>query len=209
MGDRAPIEDPIDRAVVEFVRQFRRDHGHGPTDAEGAGHFDWESPWAFGYRAQKLVRAGHLERPPGHRSLRVADERPGTSYPLVGVVAAGGPLPPLGEEGERLYLHELFPHSADLVALRVKGDSMRDAHIVDGDYVLVRRDPDPPNRAKVVVSIGGELTLKVLRRSRERKSGRAAVVLEPCNAEMEPIELVEDEGTFIVGTLAGVIRPPK
>lgn len=197
MDERGAL-DEVESKVVEFVREFRHEHGAGPTDAEGAAHFGWASGWSFGARVKSLVARGYLRRTDAHRSLDVVDGADPRSLPIIGVVAAGAPLPTFSDLG-RFSFHEQFP-DPELVVLKVKGRSMVDAQIADGDWVIIRRNPQPEAGSKVVCSIDDELTLKVLRRT------KGEVWLYPCNRDMKAFKLKPDENTCIIGVLVGVVR---
>lgn len=196
MGERAPLTD-AERRVYELLRAVIGAGGAVPSRQEMADRLGFASDRAVSYHVEHLEEKGYLRRTGGHRGIELTDD-PSPSLPLIGVVAAGSPLPP-GDDQGRFRFHDEFP-DPDLCVLRVKGASMIEDQIASGDYVLVRRDPDPPTGAKVVCSIDGELTLKRLGRV-----GKKSVLL-PANRDMKPIPLREDENTFIVGVLVGVVR---
>lgn len=122
----------------------------------------------------------------------------GAGAPVVGVVAAGVPIAP-GEGHDRLVFHELFKWD-DLAAFRVRGDSMRDQCINDGDYAIIRRQAEPADGKVVLVSINGEVTLKVY------KTQRGVVYLHSQNSAKPPIKLTADADTILIGVLVGVVR---
>jgi len=152
--------------------------------------------------ALKYVRAleekGHVRQLEGHRGVLPADTSAVSSIPIVGVCAAGVPLPTFSDLGQFNFNSEFG--EPGLVMMRIDGESMIEAQIADGDFVLVRRDPEPPSGAKVVFSIDGGLTLKVLRRA------KGEVWLYPCNRDMKAMRLKPDENAYIVGVLVGVVR---
>ena len=122
------------------------------------------------------------------------------SVPLVGTVAAGTGV--LAQENvEELYtLPEEFAGSGETFMLKVRGDSMIEAGILDGDYVVVRHQPDADDGDIVVAGIpDDEATVKILRRQ------GATVILVPANSAMAPIELPGEEVT-IYGRVISVLR---
>lgn len=198
MPDLPPLTS-TEEQVLEFVSRALREGRGAPTFRAIADRFRWASTRAAGYHLERLEEKGYLRRTrPGWRRLEVVADRSG-SLPVVGPVAAGTPLPPGDYDGERFAFDELFAPD-DLVVMRVKGESMIEDHIKDGDYVLVRRRPEAQSGEKVVCSIDGELTLKVLRRS------GGAVWLHPCNRKMRRIRLDPKKDNQVVGVLVGVVR---
>jgi repressor LexA len=138
--------------------------GDVPTVREIAAHFGFASPKAITDHLTGLERKGYLSRAPGRsRNIRLADSA--TGIPVLGLVPAGVPLTAIETFAGRLSLPGLFPEP-DHFALQVKGASMRDAGILDGDYVIVRLQPDAPDNAIVVAYLDGEATVKRLRRTR-------------------------------------------
>jgi len=116
---------------------------------------------------------------------------------LHGLVSAGLPLPST-ETTDRLVFSDLFKGD-DLMAFRVRGDSMAEAHICEDDYVIVRRNPEPEEGRIVVVSIDGKAVLKIVRRTR-------GVVWLHSRDGKAPVKLDALADSFIVGVIAGVVR---
>lgn len=200
MADDLPPLTPAEAQVLDFVRRALRDTHGVPTLRAIADRFGWASTRAAGYHLERLEAKGYVRRAgPGWRWLEVAGGGNDRSIPLLGPVAAGAPIPAGDYDGERFAFHEMFAPD-DLVAMRVRGDSMIEDHIKDGDYVLVRRGPEAQSGAKVVCAIDGELTLKVLRRS------GGAVWLHPCNARMRRVRLDPRKDNQVIGVLVGVVR---
>jgi repressor LexA len=200
--------------VLEFIREYRDREGFPPSVRDIGGHFGL-APSTVHDHVRALEKKGRLEHQPGlSRSFAPlskesgARERPqrthspGEGIPVVGRVAAGAPI--LADENieERVSLPEGWaPPGAFL--LRVEGQSMRDAHILDGDLVLVRPQRDASNDEIVVALIEDEATVK-----RFRKTARG-IELRPENPDYAPIEVGPSEGlrVEIVGKVIGVFRP--
>jgi repressor LexA len=120
--------------------------------------------------------------------------------PILGRISAGGPLFAQENIEGRLGVEQLMRSQPDF-ALRVQGDSMRDAGILPGDVVLVRRTPDPHDGEIVVALIGDEATIKRLRRLRDR------VELRPENPAYAPIIVTPESPPLrILGRVVGVYR---
>ena len=185
--------------ILQFIREAIEATGFPPTRAEIAHALDFRSPNAAESHLRALERKGAIEIMQGAaRGIRLAGE-PG--IPLVGRVAAGSPI--LAEEHvERRYQFDasLFKPRADYL-LRVRGMSMRDVGILDGDLLAVHRTADARTGQIVVARVHDEVTVKRLRR-------RGAVIeLLPENPEFEPIVVdTRREPLAIEGIAVGVIR---
>jgi repressor LexA len=197
--------------IWDFLVDYVDRHGYPPTVREIGQAVGLASPSTVHAHLANLERAGLLKRDPTKpRALeltarRSESERAGraaAALPLVGEIAAGGPL--LAEDNIEEYVDVpdlVAPGGADFL-LRVKGDSMVDAGILDGDYVVVRRQQDAGD-GEIVVALAGEdetadeATVKRL----FRENGR--VRLQPENAAMAPIYA---EHVQIIGKVVGVFR---
>lgn len=150
-----------------------------------------------------LEKKGLLRRAPYKaRSLELTsrasfpDERP-TAFPLVGRIAAGRPIEAISER-ETIDLEDLFQTRSGVFVLEVRGDSMIDEHIRDGDYVVVERRATPHNGETVVALLDdGEATLKKFYREGRR------VRLQPANPAYEPLY---PDNLQIQGVVIGVLR---
>jgi repressor LexA len=185
--------------ILQFIRQAIEATGFPPTRAEIARALSFRSPNAAESHLRALERKGAIEIMQGAaRGIRLAE---GPGIPLIGRVAAGSPI--LAEEHvERHYQFDssLFKPRADYL-LRVRGMSMRDVGILDGDLLAVHRTADARTGQIVVARVHNEVTVKRLRR-------RGAVVeLLPENPEFEPIVVdTRREPVAIEGIAVGVIR---
>ena len=199
--------------VLGFIRSFLARHGLPPTVREIGEKFKVTPRAAFDH-LRALERKGALERRVSagrtSRALMPRDmARPAAyrSVPVLGRIAAGGPL--LAEEnreGELPLAASALPgRGEDLFALRVRGDSMIDAHICDGDLVLVRRQESAqPNDIVVALvesAAGEEATVKRFFRDGPR------VVLKPEHPTMAPIVVdPRERAVRIVGKVVGLLR---
>jgi repressor LexA len=198
--------------VLEFIRAFTSRHGVPPTVREIGERFRVTPRAAFDH-LRALERKGALQRRSSprrtSRALTLSEPAGGSRYravPVLGRIAAGRPL--LAEEnreGDLPLAPSALRDADDVFALRVHGQSMVDAHICDGDLVLVRRqDSAQPNDivvAAVEGEAGEEATVKRFQRDGER------VVLKPENATMAPLVLDPRERQVrILGKVIGLLR---
>ncbi len=186
--------------VLDLVRSHIADTGYPPTRADIARELGFRSANAAEEHLKALARKGALEIVPGtSRGIRLPDDE---GLPVVGRVAAGSPI--LAQE----HIEEtcsvppnLFRPAADFL-LRVEGDSMIDAGILDGDLLAVHKTPEAANGAIVVARIDDDVTVKRLRRK-----SRTRVVLEAENEAYDPIEVDLRSQDFVIeGLSVGVIR---
>lgn len=207
--------------ILELVQITIERTGAPPTRAEIAAELGFKSPNSAEEHLQALARKGVIELLGGTsrgirlktstlRSLNEARGKqfrlalPGTqalSLPLVGRVAAGHPI--LAQENiDQTYQLEatLFPRKPDYL-LRVKGMSMRDAGIVDGDLLAVQKASDARNGQIVVARLGDEVTVKRLQRTRH------GIELLPENPDFQPIVVpTATEDFYIEGIAVGLLR---
>jgi repressor LexA len=162
--------------------------------------FDIKSPNGVMCHLKALEKKGLIKREGfSARAIQLLDRQPHTSgLPFLGVVAAGSPTEAVAQT-ERLDFDDLFGGPNHYV-LQVRGQSMIEDHIDDGDYVVIRKQEKAENGARVVAMINDEVTLK--RYYRERNHIR----LEPSNGEMAPIVVDASEQPKILGVLVGVLR---
>ena len=197
--------------VLRLIRELTEVSGYPPTRAEIAEKMGFRSVNAAEQHLRALEKKGAIEISSGaSRGIRVRDGRPSGrlarlfELPVVGRVAAGSPM--LAEEniqGRYQLDPNLFTPRADYL-LRVRGMSMRDAGILEGDLLAVHRTPEARTGQIVIARLGDEVTVK-----RFRRRGHA-VQLEPENPEFEPIEVdLRSETLAIEGIAVGVIRSGK
>lgn len=191
------------KEVLDFISSFVQRNGYSPSFEEIAHGLNLRSLATVHKHITNLQQKGLLQR--AHNRSRSIDvlpprpkARPGERLPLVGRIAAGLPLEAV-ETQESISLSDIVGHR-DVFALKVRGDSMRDEHIVDGDYVFVEK-ASTAHEGEIVVALvrGAETTLK-----RYYLEG-SLVRLQPSNAEMDPIFVPADQ-VAIQGRVLGVIR---
>ena len=209
------LENPLltsrQQEIWQFLAEYVDAHGYPPTVREIGDAVGLASPSTVHAHLANLERAGLLRRDPtkpralelvGHRRVETPPAPPELArLPLVGQIAAGGPL--LAEENveEEIAVPEPLFGNADFL-LRVKGESMIQAGILDGDVLVVRRQQDATNGDVVVALVGDdesadEATVKTF----YREAGR--VRLQPENDALEPIYA---DHVQILGKVIGVFR---
>jgi repressor LexA len=194
---------PRQRQVLRFIQDSLDEQGLPPTRAEIAAALGFKSANAAEDHLRALQRKGVIDLMPGaSRGIQLKDSlREQFGLPLIGRVAAGRPI--LAEENiEARYQidPELFqprPH----YLLKVRGMSMRNAGILDGDLVAVHRTPEVRNRQIVVARLENEVTVK-----RYKQDGSIAWLL-PENEDFEPIRVdLKQQSMTIEGIVVGVLR---
>jgi repressor LexA len=171
-----------------------------PTYRELCAEFGWASTGTIRDHLRALVRKGHVELTGKHRQIRLRNERAAIArVPLVGRVVAGVPV--ISDENieQRIPVPAAWATRGTFFALRVAGDSMRGAGILQGDQVVVRQQSVAADRDIVVATIEGETTIKRLRLRGRR------VMLVPENPRYRSIE-VRAEEAIIQGVVVGLMR---
>jgi len=194
---------PRQSQVLELIRRHISDTGYPPTRADIAQELGFKSPNAAEEHLKALARKGAIEIIPGtSRGIRLPDLAE-SGLPLVGRVAAGNPI--LAEENieDRVDLPAGFFRPRADYLLRVKGDSMIEAGIFDGDLLAVHKTQQATNGQIVVARIEDEVTVKRFQRTRKRNQ----IVLLPENKDYQPIEVdIANQAFAIEGLSVGVIR---
>jgi len=202
--------------IVEFIAMTVRDRGYPPSVREIAVAVDLASTSAVHHHLQALEREGLLERGASHsRAIRLTplattrtsgSEPSGTNVipfegrtlPVIGEIAAGGPIEAYQETSETLAVPDAVAADGDAYVLRVRGDSMIDAHITDGDYVVIRPQQTAHDGDIVVAQVEeNAVTLKRFFKEKNR------VRLQPAN-DQYPAQFYD--AVRIQGKLIGVIR---
>jgi repressor LexA len=185
--------------VYDMIRSLIVQRGYGPTVREIGEHFGIKSPNGVMCHLRALERKGLITRSPNKSraiELTHAADRNGHALPMAGMVAAG-PTTLAFEQNDRVDFSEMF-FKDDRFILRVSGDSMIDAHITDGDYVVIQKqDTAQPGDMVVAQTPEGEATLKYWYPEGDR------IRLQPANDSMDPIYVRE---ASVIGVAVGVVR---
>ena len=201
---------PRQRAAYDFIQSFGARKGYAPSYDEIRRHLGLASLNAVAKLVAQLRRRGHLApAPPNAKrwlepmvatargsASRIASSAP--TLPLLGTIAAGRPIEPV-ETGEEIEIPASMLGAGERYALRVRGDSMLEDGIHDGDVVIVRRARRADPGETVVAVVDGEATLKRFH------PARGHVELRPANAALRPIRARADQ-VEIRGVLVGLLR---
>jgi repressor LexA len=189
------------KRILEFLVEYTKSHGYPPTVREIGEHFRFLWAAARGH-LQALQRKGFVRINPSiSRGIEIPGIKPSSGFmlPVAGKIRAGRPILAREDIDAHILIDKsLFPHS-DAFSLRVTGDSMIEAGILNGDYVVVRPQKTIENGEISVVLIDDEATIK--RVFKEKKK----IVLKPENKNMKPSMHNPDE-VSIIGKVVGVIR---
>jgi repressor LexA len=188
------------KEILDFIRSYREEEGISPTQREIREKFRLSSFGTVQKHLKRLEEKGALSRQWNRsRGISPADEQPTSrSIALLGTVAAGRPIEPFPDE-ESIEVPSSLLGKGEHYVLRVRGDSMVEDGIRDGDYVVVARRLTAQNGQTVVALVRGEATLK-----RYYAEG-ARVRLQPANAAMKPLT-VDARDVTLQGVVTGLIR---
>lgn len=209
---------PRQKEVVKQIAKLSQEHGYPPTLAELASALGLRNRMTVHQHVVALKRKGVVQWEPGlNRSLRIVDAASTDSFaaepesaprridnnvaklPLAGTIAAGRPLDAV-ESNDYLDIESGFAKSG-CYALKIKGDSMIEDGIYDGDFVIVKPNPSPTNGEIVVALLeDGSATLKRF----FKEKGRFR--LQPANSKMDPIIVDSANQLQIQGTVVGLFR---
>lgn len=207
------------RAIHAFIADRIEADGFAPSQAEIARAFGFKGVRAAQYHLEALEAAGIVERSPGRaRSLRLL-QLPGgpqqlplpthddvLQLPVLGQVAAGVPIgADIGSEQVVLMDRAFFSPAPDYL-LKVKGDSMRDEGIFDGDLIGVHRTSEARSGQVVIARIDDEITVKLLKIG-QGPLGNRTIRLLPRNPDYAPIEVQPGQDFAIEGLYCGLVRP--
>ncbi|MEJ2061452.1 MAG: transcriptional repressor LexA [Gammaproteobacteria bacterium] len=191
---------PKQAEILQYLRDYQALHGRAPTLGEIGRAVGLASRSTAHYHVNALVEAGHLERSPGWRGVRLAEEHQNPlALPLAGRIAAGHPIEAIPGQDEIDFAGMLL--GPDRYVLQVRGDSMVEAGILDGDYVVMRRAESADDGDIVAALIDDEeATLKRLRQCRNGE-----VLLIPENSQMTALRY-DAERVRIQGILVAQLR---
>ncbi len=201
-----------EREVLEFLAQFQKQYGYSPTLSEIARATGHKSNSTVHTLIRSLVEKGYVQKVDGNtRVLKIIDEKaanglmgqlPSIELPLMGYIAAGKPLEPHTDPNATFQISaSMISGKKTAYVLQVKGESMIEEGILDGDYVVIEKSETANNGDIVVALVDDNLaTLKKFYKEGER------VVLRPANSAMEPIY---PNSLRIQGIAVGVVRKFK
>lgn len=188
------------KEIYEFIRDKIESRGYGPTVREIGLAFDIKSPNGVMCHLKALEKKGLIKREGfSARAIMLTDHKPPAhGLPYLGVVAAGTPI--LAEaQDERIGFEDLFA-APDHFILKVRGQSMIENHIEDGDFVIIKKQETAHNGERVVAMVENEVTLKKFYKEKDH------IRLEPANGKMDPIIVDGSRETRVLGVLVGVMR---
>lgn len=190
------------KEVLEIVSRHIEEYGYPPTLREIGAKLGVSGTLGVLKHLDALERKGYLRRQEGStRSITLSQQGQGVPLPIVGQVRAGTLHPAIEDVEGHFTIDRSQMDKGGTFFLRVKGDSMIHAHIVEGDLALVRPQPDAHNKDIVVAMVGGEATLKRFYREADR------IRLQPENPNYDPIIVREGDGEVsIVGKVVGIYR---
>ncbi len=198
---------PVQREALEYLRRFLAEHGYGPTLKDIAVFLGVKSVSTAHFHLSRLEQKGFIKRG-ANGSLELIEEgiaqtileRPAYAVPLLGLIAAGSPIEAIEDPNLTIDIPpQYFSKNRELYCLQVTGDSMIDAHIMDGDIIVVeKRNTADDGQIVVALLEDNTATLKTFRRL---KGGK--VMLIPHNPEHKPMTL---DSVDVQGRLVGVMR---
>ena len=191
------------REILDYLNEFIQQHGYAPSLEEIGRRFSLSSLATVHKHLTNLQEKGFIRRAWNRsRSVELVPTRLGgraVELPLMGFVAAGTPIEAIAG-AETIAVPEALAGKRDSYVLRVKGDSMIDEQIRDGDYVIVEDRSSADNGEMVIALVGGlDVTLKKF----YKESGR--IRLQPANPTMQPI-VVDPDQVHVQGVVVGVMR---
>jgi repressor LexA len=190
------------KQLIDYLNNYISEHGYAPTLAEVGEYFGLSSLATVHKHLHNLEQKGFIKRQHNHsRALEVsaADKGSRGRLKLLGQVAAGAPIEAV-EGNETISVPDDFIRRDNTFCLRVKGDSMIEDGIRDGDYIIVEGRDSADNGETVVALIGNEATVKKFFREPDGQ-----VRLQPANATMQPIMVTEGD-LAIRGVVVGLMR---
>lgn len=205
---RKPGISQTRQRIMEFIRDFVEDKGYAPTVRDILKGCNLSSTAVVQHHLNILDREGYIERDPKvFRSIQLPDRHNTIRVPLLGTIAAGEPIPVPNSDiwgndhVDTLELTEELTQGKEVYALQVKGASMVDSLIGDGDIVLIKptSTADDGNTVAIWLKDRQEVTLKKIFREKQ------GIRLQPANSQMKPL-YVSPENVEVQGRVVGVIR---
>lgn len=193
---------PRQKQVLQFITSYTDNNGFPPSQREIARHLNVSGTLPVMKHLGALERKGYIKRESVNRGISLV--RPinhSVSLPVVGVVRAGHLAPAIEDIQGHFSVDPMAVKGDGCFFLRVRGDSMINAGIFDGDLAMIRPQQTAGNKDTVVAMIDGEVTLKWFYREQDH------IRLQPANPAMEPIIIRPEDGELsIVGKVIGVYR---
>lgn len=197
-------------SILEFLREYVASHGYGPSIRDISGYFHIKSPKNVTKHLEALRKKGYISRAGGvARAIEILGAGVGSSdsygdsirVPVLGTVKAGVPHLAVEEEGDVDYveLDKSFFKCDNGFLLKIEGESMINAGIEEGDFVLVNKAKEAMENDIVVALIDGEATVK-----RFSRRGNA-IILKPENTQMEPIRIMGGDFS-VLGVVVSIIK---
>jgi len=189
------------KEIIDFINEFTEDKGYSPSYREIGQHFGLSSTATVCEHIQTLQEKGYLKIDPNEaRSIEIIENEkaPAIFLLLAGLITAGEPIEAV-EESEKIAIpKDLVKDEAKAYVLKVKGQSMIDEGIFDGDFVVVEKNPNPKNGQVVVALLDNTFaTLKKFYKEANR------IRLQPANSAMKPIFA---KNVVVQGVVRAVIR---
>ena len=199
-----------ERDVLEFLAQFQKTHGYSPTLSEISEATGHKSNSTVHSIIRALVEKGYVQKVDGNtRVLKILDEKaaqgllgqpPSIELPLMGFIAAGRPLEPHTDPNATFQISaSMISGKKTAYVLQVKGESMIEEGILDGDFVVIEKT-DMANNGDIVVALVDD-NLATLKKYYQEDDGK--IVLRPANSTMEPIY---PNSLKIQGIAVGIVR---
>lgn len=187
------------KTIFDYIAGFMEDKGFAPSIREICSQFKIKSTKAVHAHLKTLEEKGYIKRDSNARSIEILGRKKVVNLPLVGAVAAGTPILAVENIEDTIPVAwDMARNMRDGFILRVKGDSMIDAGINEGDMIIVKPQPQADNGDIVVAMIDDEATVKKYFRRSDH------VILRPYNSRYQPIRV--SRNFRIVGKVMGLIR---
>jgi len=190
---------PKQKLVLDFIKKYRQKNGHAPTQESIAKGLGFRSVGTINYHLQGLKEGGYLQETEKNAKYGIQLKEKDNGLPFLGKVAAGAPIDyRLSNETIEVPPH-LISNKNECFVLQADGNSMIDAHILNGDYLLIKRQDHADNGQIVVAELDNEATIKRFYKKRGK------IELHPENREYEIIKVPAESDFRVEGVLIGVI----
>ncbi len=187
--------------VLDYIARFIDKHGYAPTLRDIAAHMRIRSTFGVTRHLDALEKKGHLTRSGQARSIVLSRSRDSrVELPIVGTVRAGALHPAIEDIQGHFAIDPSRVKSRDSFFLRVVGDSMIEAGILDGDLALIHPQSTANDKDIIVALVDAEATLKRFFRETDH------IRLEPANRRLKPIQVGPDRDFAVIGRVTGIYR---